>query len=530
MKTILNLHRNLAKSVAGFLCEAVGRACPKPTKRTRRAILVVGGGPVGLAFATTLRALAGEAIEITVADGRWTPEGRTVRWRNATESVNRREQVVTVQSLVFNRMPGPVQSAMFPIGGYREIWPTGRESPVAHGFPRNVRIRDLEDRLLGLARDQGVTLLAKNVEPSELSLDHWDLVVIADGANSRMRDHFSAYFGRADPLPYSLNGEQVVDTVLGLRVKSTMTNASSVVMTVAQQRFLLNANDGDGLLYMRLTDAEAAEARGRPVKGVRFVDCLQSAPCHVTWRRNDVLHGSYLCALRGSEFIPPTDPNSFLWPRVQQGLKLFDITEDNVTAITTFRLAMTRRAAFCAELTPTGSARPVFGALIGDAAGVTHFWPGRGLNRGLSSAYALAVVLSRCGQSDTLRMADFVAFEGVMAQLQARHQDRAWRAMVQLRGTEVKPVKTIVLEALLQPAGDRQKLIDAMFERVSALSAGLSGRLPAQPDLDELSRALDRIDDETLATLVATGSWETRASGGAEIDVANILALTQDAA
>lgn len=313
-----------------------------------------------------------------------------------------------------------------------------------------------------------------------------------------------------------------MDTVLGVRIRSLMSSPSSVVMTIAQQRYLLNARDGDGLLYIRLTDQEAAEVRGRVEGEYEFRPCIQANPCQVTWRA-DRGHKTFICGRRSSVFVPANDPQSFLWPRVLQGLRLFDIPESSIESITTFPLSVARRGAFTAELSPTGSERATFGALIGDAAGVTHFWPGRGLNRGLSSAYALAVVLSRLDPTAVLRSADLSEFEGVMAQLQSRHQDRAWRAMVQKRGQMVLPVKSVIADAISSPRPSCESMILAMRERIETLSAGLQGRLPQPADQRELFAALGRVDDETLAVIYMTGPWETRQSGGQEIDVQGIL-------
>lgn len=523
MKTFDKIRRNLANSVAEFLGHRAAPPVPSISKKTRRRILVIGGGPVGLTFALTLYDLARDHVEITVADGRWKLDGGNVSWKDSAEGVNRRQQVVTVQSLVFNRMPPIVRAAVFPEGGYGEIWPHGRESPAELGFPRNIRIVDVEDRLLALARESGLHLLPERLDPAVMIVADWDLIVIADGANSRTREHFRSAFGNSDSSQYSLNGRQIADSVLGLRVRTSLSSSASVVLTIAQQRFLFNGlGDGRGLLYMRLTDEEALEVRGRVPGEHEFRPCIQSNPCQMTWHA-DRSKEIFICSKRRSIFVPATDPASFLWPRVRAGLKLFGISDDSLETLTIFPLSMTRRGAFSAELTPVGSQHRVFGALIGDAAGVTHFWPGRGLNRGLSSAHALAVVVSRANPGSRLRSADLTEFEGVMAQLQSRHQDRAWRAMVQMHDGEVTPVKTMIARTIAGPRPDRQKVVREMQIRLAGLSSGLQDRLPSPADLTELFSALDNADDETLAVLCATGAWETLGSGGAEVDVNAVL-------
>ena len=62
-----------------------------------------------------------------------------------------------------------------------------------------------------------------------------------------------------------------------------------------------------------------------------------------------------------------------------------------------------------------------------------------------------------------------------------------------------------------------------MQVRSAKLAAGLKDRLPSPPALSELFAAYDQVDDETLASLAATGPWETVGSGGAVVDVDAIL-------
>ena len=79
---------------------------------------------------------------------------------------------------------------------------------------------------------------------------------------------------------YALDGKHVQDLVLGLRVKSELTDPMAVLLTVSQNRFLLNALRGDGFLNMRLTDQEAQEARrDRPSRAECSRRASSPTPC-----------------------------------------------------------------------------------------------------------------------------------------------------------------------------------------------------------------------------------------------------------
>ena len=109
---------------------------------------------------------------------------------------------------------------------------------------------------------------------------------------------------------------------------------------------------------------------------------------------------------------------------------MFGVAEENLTAVTCFRLDMVPRPRFTAQLfAPTATTPGTFGFLLGDAANAIHFWPGRGLNSGLASALSLARSLAGW-RGTPLRDADFVRHEAMMAMLQYRHKSRAWRQMV----------------------------------------------------------------------------------------------------
>ncbi len=80
------------------------------------------------------------------------------------------------------------------------------------------------------------------------------------------------------------------------------------------------------------------------------------------------------------------------------GAELFGVAEENLTAVTCFRLDMVQRPRFTAQLfAPTATTPGTYGFLLGDAANAIHFWPGRGLNSGLASAISLARCLAGPG-------------------------------------------------------------------------------------------------------------------------------------
>jgi 2-polyprenyl-6-methoxyphenol hydroxylase-like FAD-dependent oxidoreductase len=106
---------------------------------------------------------------------------------------------------------------------------------------------------------------------------------------------------------------------------------------------------------------------------------------------------------------------------------MFGIAEENLTAVTCFRLDMVARPRFTAQLfAPTATTPGTFGFLLGDAATAIHFWPARGLNSGLASALSLARSLAGW-RGRPLRDTDFVRHEAVLGMLQYRHKSRARR-------------------------------------------------------------------------------------------------------
>ncbi|MFD3733533.1 FHA domain-containing protein [Streptomyces sp. NPDC058632] len=491
-------------------------------------VTVAGGGPVGLAFALMLENALPGRVSITVYEGRWTRTGSKVAWKDETHGNVRRQQVVTVQSRQYLALTEEMQAALFSDAGhFSEMWPVGPDS-VDGRPPRNIRIAYVEDRLLELANSKAaIRLVPKRFDPSEhesgLTREH--VLVICEGGRSRTREHYGDRFGAADASIYSLDGEHLQDVVLGLRVKSPLTDQMSVLLTVSQNRFLLNSLRGEGFLNMRLTRDEAKAVIGiDPVRQV-FEECIAARPC-VMSRHED---NEFVCPTHGTLFLPALLRGSPLWKRIQEGLRLFGVAEDDLSAITSFRLDMVQRPRFTAQLSRSTATSPgTYGFLLGDAANAIHFWPGRGLNSGLASAVSLARSLGQTWQGRPLRDADFIRHEAAMSMLQYRHKSRAWNAMVATDEQGVtRAIKDIIARSMEQapaqvpavgPEAERPDL-EALLERMRAIRERLEPRLPGMPADEELRDHLATLAPTTLRTLQESGAWDTLIVGGEEVDI-----------
>ena len=484
-------------------------------------VTVSGGGPVGLSLALMLDDLMGGKVAVRVYDGRWTRRDGRVVWKTKAQGNTRRMQVVTIQSRQWTKLPAHVQERLFGSADHSHMWPAGPDS-VEDLPPRNIRLAYVEDQLLALANERKrITLVPERFDPAaahdEIVGQH--VLAICEGSRSRTRDHFVERFGAADSSQYSVDGQQVQDVVLGLRVKSDLPDPMAVLLTVAQNRFLLNSLRGEGFLNMRLTDDEAAEAIGiDPVRQV-FTECIQAHPCLME-RGGD---GAFACSTHDTYFLPALLRTSPLWGRVEEGLRMFGIAEENLTAVTCFRLDMVARPRFTAQLFPATATTPgTFGFLLGDAANAIHFWPGRGLNSGLASALSLARSLAGW-RGRPLRDADFVRHEAVMGMLQYRHKSRAWRQMVTTDETGAPtPIKDRIAQGITEATAgelDRETAIATLVERMRRIRGRLAPRLDGLPDDATLRMHLGRLSSQTLHTLMVSEPWDSASVGGDEVDV-----------
>jgi hypothetical protein len=486
-------------------------------------VTITGGGPVGLAFALLLEHLMGPGVKVRIYDGRWTSDGGRIVWKNPAQGNIRRQQVVTIQSRQYLKLPPEVQERLFTPGAYTEMWPKGPDSIQDFG-PRNIRIVYVEDQLLALANEKPdrIQLIPEVFDAAsardEIASQH--VLAICEGSRSRTVEHFAAKFGVGDPSMYSLDGQQVQDMVLGLRVKSLLPDPMAVLLTVTQNRYLLNSLRGEGFLNMRLTDAEAKEAVGiDPVRQV-FTECIQSGPCLL--ERNP--GGDFSCAIHDALFLPALLKGSAFWRRVEEGLQLFGIPPENLTAVTGFRLDMVQRQRFTTQLNPRTATTPgTFGFLLGDAANAIHFWPGRGLNSGLASAISLARCLAAPRRGSTLRDADFVRHEAVMAMLQYRHKSRAWRQMVTTDGEgNTRAIKDLIAQGITEGAEgsfDQEADFGVLMQRLTQTRSRLEPRLPGMPDDATIRAHLERLSGPLLHMLAVSDVWDTANVGGEEVDV-----------
>ena len=490
-------------------------------------VLISGGGPIGLSFALLLEELMGDSVAITLYDARWQKSQSTVIWR-ANESLSaRRQQVITLQSRHYLEYSKEIRERIFQKEAYSEVWPEGQDSIRGHP-PRNIRIAHLEDILLEVANEKSSTInlvprpFHANKMQKELKDHH--ILAICEGGNSRTREHFIDKFGQADTAMYSINGQHVQDTILGLKVKSELSDPMSMLLTIAQNRFLLNTLNGDGFLNIRLSDEETQEAVGMDMSRheVHLKRCIQSEPCLMEVSKQSSEH--FYCATHSTVFLPALLKVSPLWARIQEGLKLFKIKPENLTAITTFKLDLVHRPRFSSMIYPnTAKQSGTFAFLLGDAANAIHFWSGRGLNHGIASAVSLSQCINEKWQSKPFSDADFTQHEGNMSMLQYRHKTRAWHTMTAIDSEgNTYAIKDKISESIFTGENDQlNKLTDLeiLLVRLEKIKQRLQSKVNNLPTQKQLRQHLNILKAETLRTLVQSDAWNTQLMAGAEVDV-----------
>ena len=483
---------------------------PASTKIHKLNVIVSGGGPVGLTLALLLQTFLENRVSVRVYDHRWKKgdHNNLIVWKDETEDTERnrrRQQVVTIQSSQYMSLPEELRGIICNDKYTSRMWPIARSEP---NYPRNIRIAELEDRLLALAnsKKREIKLFPSKFDAHQNQnvIRDCHVLAICEGASSSTREHFSDRFGSQGNELYSLDRlTPLTDIVLGLKIKTNLSSVTAVALTISQNRFLLNMHEGEGFLNMRLTDEEAEEVKGHASATGDEVECIQSNPCIMTRVGTG---NEYKCNTHDAVFFPARDKDSLLMPRIREALKLFGVGEDGLEKITTWRLSMSQTCRFTAELYPESGA---FGALLGDAANAIHFWPGRGLNSGLVSALSLA----RCLQERlatiqetepiVLRNADFTRHEGIMGQLQFRHKTRAWTAMTAIdEAMGERPIKELIQKAVSSPDEDteaieeRCKDVQSVIAKENFPQVREIGSLPGILEIIQIAKVIKASDSK----------------------------------
>ncbi|WYZ44848.1 hypothetical protein EsH8_VIII_000164 [Colletotrichum jinshuiense] len=467
-------------------------------------VMIVGGGPTGLASAIALAEKAGTKVEVHVYEGRWAQETSS-SFVNYPPGARRRDQVVTLQDSVTELMSEETRQAVF--GGCPErVWPGSS----------NLQIRKLEDGLLRRAQDSQfrdlIFLHASQVQRENLAqYGDFHLILGADGAGSWLR---SAYFpGQEEEVGKSYALGVAFDRPRGLPFSQPI----NIFLTMGQTRYLLNASDfdGTGYLNMQLTEAEwhqMASVDGHPCTFGR-PSCLK-----VNDRVPEGFHENQI-------FAPSQDPSSPLWKAILDGLELFGFKECEVTNIVRIPIVVRRINKAVEQLTQCDSAalrRPhSLVALAGDAAMTVHFWPGRGANSGMKAGIAWADEVTQAlmrGQFIGLQSESLGMYQDFLQKLQEReHVGRSLPIVKQtgdpnmmawlMRNARLIP-QHVAMEWLvgqMRRDGVRiQKRADWAFEQVTNLEP-------------QIRAILEKMGPVTLQEMAATFPWPTREMAGAEV-------------
>ncbi|KZL77917.1 FHA domain containing protein [Colletotrichum tofieldiae] len=467
-------------------------------------VIIVGGGPTGLASAIALAEKAGTRVEVHVYEGRWVQQPGS-SFVGYPPTARRRDQVVTLQDSVTDLMSDRTRQAVF--GGCPErVWPGSS----------NLQIRKLEDGLLRRAQDSQfrdlIFLHAIQVKRENLAeYGDFHLMLGADGAGSWLR---GAYFqGQEEEVGKSYALGVAFDRPRGLPFSQPI----NIFLTMGQTRYLLNASDfdGTGYLNMQLTETEwhqMVSVDGHPCTFGQ-PSCLKVNGCIPNgFQENQV-------------FAPSQQPDSPLWKAILDGLELYGFKQCEVTNIVRIPIVVRRINKAIEQLPQCDSSalRRPHGlvALAGDAAMTVHFWPGRGANSGMKAGIAWADEVARAlmhSQFVGLETGSLRVYNDFLQKLQEReHGGRSLPIVKQtgdpnmmawlMRNARLIP-QHVAMEWLvgqMRRDGIRiQKRSDWTFEQVTNLET-------------QLREVLQKMDPVTLQEMAATFPWPTREMAGAEV-------------
>lgn len=471
-------------------------------------IIIVGGGPVGLALANMLLELDAPNTELHLYDHRWEPDGLGVRPKRSTR---RRPQVVTIQDNVTDLLSHPMGEHLFQNFADDRVWP----------HSRNIPIREVEDRLLEYLQENfagKVALHAGKFTEEMLETTDAHLVVAAEGANSPLRDTVFGSSIKSHGTNYALGVSFVLPE--GKPFDSELNS----LVTLSQTRYLVNGSRTrkEGYLNILLSKEEYDQAlTWEERKPAVFGDpsSIPGLPSSFSERSN---------------FLPLLEEDHPLAQTILDGLALFSIDVDDVKSIERIPMNITFSAE-TAKLHRRPNGRNVLVTTVGDAAFSVNFWPGRGLNSGLKMAYKLkeTIRMMLAGRPSrgryVLSAAHFDSYQDFVTRLRAREHEGRCLAIHHGPGRS-ENIRDRLTEAA-KPGQSRKKLAvaDASIRQVfSGIVEGLTQRddwpySKGRAERDRLKIAASGLfsgrSPSTRVLMHLMGPWPLRNMGGDGNDV-----------
>ncbi|KAI8901439.1 hypothetical protein BC833DRAFT_646168 [Globomyces pollinis-pini] len=453
-------------------------------------IVVVGAGPAGTTFAMLLVHFFQEQnrrVNVTLYESRIIKDGAFYRWRNEKDVPRnrRRRQVITLQNSVLKLLPNIINEKINQSKNIeKNVW---RDS-------LNIPIMEYEDLSLELIQKEPfmgmITIINSKFEPEFVNVatsTTCDLLVFADGSSSTAFNELGIHkcsFGYSDyalGVPYHVENAKDID-------EATFLQNLNVALTVGQTRYLMNSLRSErGYLNIRLNSNEF----GLLKQGDTLDDIKQRAV------NNEELQVVQRIIL--------------------DGLAMFGIDKNETQPIDKFEIQM--HYASC-RYYQSGNFARVPTCLIGNAALSVHFWPGRGANSGLKSAYALAFEVQRCSASVSRpyflanSSSSLINFESYMAELIIREQ--CGRSGII---SEVQLPKTNEIHEVF--AAER----NGLTSRILGIAKDLRLNLITE---NEILKRLQDVSKPSIYTMYHSGRWP--AMGSFESDprkYLNILSTTR---
>jgi 2-polyprenyl-6-methoxyphenol hydroxylase-like FAD-dependent oxidoreductase len=521
-------------------------------------IAIVGGGPAGLVTAIVLAEGSGGLVHVTVFDSRWVVDDTSGLVVAAGDRNGcRRDQVVTLQEDVLQGLSEDVLRKLFE-NFKRDA------THVWFNTSNNIPIREVEDRLLEHAQCDALcqlidlrvsargSVISFNEEADKCHVlsdeANFNVVIGADGGGSWVR-RFIFGTGADDGQKEMKMREEGEDLALGIAFEMPndehgqplplpFPQSKNIVHTVAQSRYLLNANSftGDrgelrasGYLNMRVSQQEwntVLTNDGTPC-GIRNRGFLRNGSCPTRTEGGDLHEG---------RLFQPYVLNSPLWQQIKDGFRLYGFAvgsdgdmEKYVSNIVGIRLNVRSSLDRYIQVPCTDNPdRSILAFLVGDAAMTTHFWPGRGMNSAIKAAIQLAsslrTVTQRVGRGAHARAlvpardffcSEFTSFAGFMESLRIReHPGRSVRFLC---GNNMDSVMGKVQEDVYANDANDTKattealLCDIMLQRLRTFQAR-APRWHHDPLNEATFRAdakamLEQMSNPSILTMHRLGPW-----------------------